>query len=606
MPQRINVQGVGVVEFPDGMTDAEITHAIETDILPNHAPDVAAKAKQHLAGIAAGTDIPPGAMQPANPQEPLHAWTNAAQTPTDKAGNPLPMGGAEPTSVQALGSGIRGMAHAVLTEGTPQGAAEALQGAASEIQKMRGAAARPGVGGKVEAAGHLGAALLPGGPGAALPAEQLAAGSPEQAAGTVAAAALPAAVAHVAGGVLEGAGPAAGEALSEAGVRAGQKLKPPGLSPEQAAAFDSFVREHLANGGKLGDLHAQIQAAADEAGQPAPVPDVKLPNVWRGPQKAPIQGMADANEAAAAGQDRAATLQDLADNVPAQKPLNAGRRIVGIAGRAGVDAAAHAVAGPAGPVVSELAMQAIPGAERGGAVVQAASLARDFAKSGSIRKWGANSLAAWGKALRSGDAGGLAAAASEGDQAAAGINDPAYGAVSHLGTDDLHAIYQGKPAIYVAPDGSVTPLDLRDIGAADMSKLPAGVRGDVRQGLQGVMPGRPEVIDSWFSKGASADNLADGKAFYDSFEGTRKALRSKYGDTVRMYRAEPLTGIGDAKTVTRMTTDRAMAEKFATDGRRVIAYDVPVGDVLGAPTVGDYQEFVVARRSSPNLLHPGD
>lgn len=33
MPQRINVQGVGVVEFPDGMSDADITHAIETDIL---------------------------------------------------------------------------------------------------------------------------------------------------------------------------------------------------------------------------------------------------------------------------------------------------------------------------------------------------------------------------------------------------------------------------------------------------------------------------------------------------------------------------------------------------------------------------------------------
>lgn len=35
MAQTVNVQGVGPVQFPDNFTDAQITHAIETDILPN-------------------------------------------------------------------------------------------------------------------------------------------------------------------------------------------------------------------------------------------------------------------------------------------------------------------------------------------------------------------------------------------------------------------------------------------------------------------------------------------------------------------------------------------------------------------------------------------
>jgi hypothetical protein len=44
MPQHINVQGVGVIAFPDDMSDDEITHAIETDIL-----SPASSAKRSLA-----------------------------------------------------------------------------------------------------------------------------------------------------------------------------------------------------------------------------------------------------------------------------------------------------------------------------------------------------------------------------------------------------------------------------------------------------------------------------------------------------------------------------------------------------------------------------
>ena len=37
MPTRVDIPNVGIVEFPDGMDDAQITDAITTSILPQYA-----------------------------------------------------------------------------------------------------------------------------------------------------------------------------------------------------------------------------------------------------------------------------------------------------------------------------------------------------------------------------------------------------------------------------------------------------------------------------------------------------------------------------------------------------------------------------------------
>ena len=43
MTQRIDVPGVGIVEFPDSMNDDQITNAIKTNIIPNYQSKTAPK-----------------------------------------------------------------------------------------------------------------------------------------------------------------------------------------------------------------------------------------------------------------------------------------------------------------------------------------------------------------------------------------------------------------------------------------------------------------------------------------------------------------------------------------------------------------------------------
>lgn len=62
MPKKVDIQGIGPVEFDDDMTDAEITHAIETDILPAWDAKQGGDAAAHAA-------IPASSLQIKNPSE---------------------------------------------------------------------------------------------------------------------------------------------------------------------------------------------------------------------------------------------------------------------------------------------------------------------------------------------------------------------------------------------------------------------------------------------------------------------------------------------------------------------------------------------------------
>src|SRR6476646_2763050 len=61
MPKKVTVPGVGDVDFPDGMSDADITRAIETDILPHAktsgavaAPEPSGGGGDYVAAVAKG------------------------------------------------------------------------------------------------------------------------------------------------------------------------------------------------------------------------------------------------------------------------------------------------------------------------------------------------------------------------------------------------------------------------------------------------------------------------------------------------------------------------------------------------------------------------
>jgi hypothetical protein len=66
MPKQVNINGVGVVNFPDNMTPEQITKAIETDILPNAKPLASAKVPEPTALESIGRgmmDAPQGLTQ---------------------------------------------------------------------------------------------------------------------------------------------------------------------------------------------------------------------------------------------------------------------------------------------------------------------------------------------------------------------------------------------------------------------------------------------------------------------------------------------------------------------------------------------------------------
>lgn len=101
MPQRINVPGMGVVEFPDGMNDDQIAAAIKsnmpTTVTANAPQGFAANALDFVKSIPRGivsglTSAPNPSMVPTGDEEAAVAPTRAQATQTLQAQTPEPQG----------------------------------------------------------------------------------------------------------------------------------------------------------------------------------------------------------------------------------------------------------------------------------------------------------------------------------------------------------------------------------------------------------------------------------------------------------------------------------------------------------------------------------
>lgn len=417
------------LNFPEGMSKDAMEAALRQ--LPPPGPSIADTARQHLAGIAAGTDVPPGGMQPA-----------ASETVHTSAGDVTP-GGAEPGFGQRLKEGtigaVKGAGEFIgdIGSGDPLRMVHAvthnvISPALHEADKAQEAFSRPGIGPKVEAIGHAAAAALPGiGPAAAAPAEDFAAGNLSGAAGGATALAVPFA-ASAAAPRIGAAVRSAGEGLTEASVRAVAKLlDPEGKFPAQAEALAQSLNER---GIKITDPKAQAGAAGAEVAQAAEDAGVKV---------------------------KSNKMADMADALPETEPLNAGKRLLSAGRKAAIGGAAAKLGEMAGGHGGALAAEAL--AERfGGGIGQAgvemSALARDVIAGKTFGKWKANTQAAFGRALMDGDVGSAVSTAAKADMALHGTDDEAYGAVSHLSQGDLMAIYNGGQAVYVDPSGKTIPL----------------------------------------------------------------------------------------------------------------------------------------------------
>lgn len=79
---------------------------------------------------------------------------------------------------------------------------------------------------------------------------------------------------------------------------------------------------------------------------------------------------------------------------------------------------------------------------------------------------------------------------------------------------------------------------------------------------------------------------------YNRFNATREALRSKFGNTMKLYRAE---GKQMDKPTKNWATTRAYAAQF---GSKIIERDVPIDEIIAVNVdpVGNYHEMIVGKR----------
>lgn len=141
---------------------------------------------------------------------------------------------------------------------------------------------------------------------------------------------------------------------------------------------------------------------------------------------------------------------------------------------------------------------------------------------------------------------------------------------------------------------------LRDTMRADSAAArQAGDGRLIEADIEGVYVGALSAVDK-----AGEAGIAKLAAH---FQASRDALRAKFGPTVRLFRAEAPKGEHNAGTITLRMADRETAQMFADDtGRALIAYDVPVDDIVAAFHGGlsrqgkplKYHEFIVRKAAA--------
>lgn len=136
--------------------------------------------------------------------------------------------------------------------------------------------------------------------------------------------------------------------------------------------------------------------------------------------------------------------------------------------------------------------------------------------------------------------------------------------------------------------------DVLSIAREETKAMGGLIWSDVMNDQQGVIPGKPTNINRSLKKGSyTLDDLAA------LWQKTRDYLRSKYGDTVTLYRADAPQSERNADTQVVYMGDESLARKFERDDRSVQAFEVPVDDVLGLNAQPNgYYEFIVKRQGN--------
>jgi len=143
---------------------------------------------------------------------------------------------------------------------------------------------------------------------------------------------------------------------------------------------------------------------------------------------------------------------------------------------------------------------------------------------------------------------------------------------------------------------SAIPANIVKI-ASDELVTDRGVFDTIAEAAAGTFFGQDTAVDKVMS-GENPD--VSPSRLYDSFSKTRDALRERFGDTIKLYRA---VGKQKEKATQNWHSTRTGALQY---GRKVVEKDVPVDDVvaLNVGSTGTYEEFIVGKRPTAAAARP--
>ena len=145
------------------------------------------------------------------------------------------------------------------------------------------------------------------------------------------------------------------------------------------------------------------------------------------------------------------------------------------------------------------------------------------------------------------------------------------------------------PQVRQSADRPIFTDDILKTAIAESKALSGVIGSDIENDAQGVIPGRPRMLDRRLANGTYTDD--DVKA---EFPRTLAAIRAAHGEELTLWRADAPDDrrIAEAKTV--YMADQDVATKYANNGRQALPYRVKTDDLLGvyARPSGYYEAIV--------------
>ena len=156
------------------------------------------------------------------------------------------------------------------------------------------------------------------------------------------------------------------------------------------------------------------------------------------------------------------------------------------------------------------------------------------------------------------------------------------------------------PKVRQSADRPIFTDDILKTAIAESKALSGVIGSDIENDAQGVIPGRPRMLDRRLANGTYTED--DVKA---EFPKTLAAIRAAHGQELTLWRADAPDDrrIAEAKTV--YMADQEVATKYANNGRQALPYRVKIDDLLGvyARPSGYYEAIV---RIPEGGLKPAD